>query len=61
MVILDQLKVLDDKHLVTAGIDPKIRVFNLENEKVIYKFQVHEVATILMICHKEWLYTYGYD
>ena len=36
--IIDLIKIIDDKYLITAGIDPKIRIWNIENEKLISKF-----------------------
>jgi WD40 repeat protein len=59
--IIDSIKVVEDKYLITAGIDPKIRIWNVETEKLISKFQVHSYSTIFMITHKEWIYSYGYD
>lgn len=38
MAIVDSLKVIEDKYLITAGIDPKIRIWNVETEKLISKF-----------------------
>jgi WD40 repeat protein len=36
--IVDSLKIIEDKYLITAGIDPKIRIWNVETEKLISKF-----------------------
>jgi len=38
MAIMDLIKIIDDKYVITAGIDPKIRIWNIENEKLISKF-----------------------
>ena len=38
MAIMDLVKIIDDKYVITAGIDPKIRIWNIENEKLISKF-----------------------
>jgi WD40 repeat protein len=39
--VMDLLKIIDDKYLITAGIDNKIRIWNIETEKLLTKFQVH--------------------
>ncbi len=31
--VLDSIKLIEDKYLMTAGIDPKIRVWNLDTER----------------------------
>jgi WD40 repeat protein len=61
MAINDLMKIIDDKYIITAGIDPKIRIWNIESEKLISKFQVHDYATVLMVCHKEYIFSYGFD
>lgn len=38
MAVIDLLKVIDDKYLIIGGIDSKIRIWNIENEKIISKF-----------------------
>ena len=61
MAIVDSLKLIEDRYLITAGIDPKIRIWNVETEKLISKFEVHTYSTIFMMCHKEFIFSYGYD
>ena len=61
MAIIDSIKTIDDKYLITAGIDPKIRIWNIETEKLISKFEVHQYSTIIMLYHKEYIFSYGYD
>jgi WD40 repeat protein len=61
MAIIDSIKIIDDKYVITAGIDPKIRIWNIETEKLISKFEVHQYSTILLIYHKEYIFSYGYD
>lgn len=39
--IIDSIKIIDDKYIITAGIDPKIRIWNLETEKIISEFEAH--------------------
>jgi hypothetical protein len=39
--IIDSLKLLEDKYLVTAGIDPKIRIWHIDNERILSEVQVH--------------------
>lgn len=61
MAIVDLIKIIDDKYIITAGIDPKIRIWNIETEKLISKFEAHIYSTHLMIYHKEFIFSYGYD
>ena len=61
MAILDLMKIIDDKYLIMGGIDSKVRIWNIESEKVISKFQIHPYMTILLACHKEYIISYGYD
>ena len=50
---------MEDSFLITAGIDPMIRVWNIELGKVINEFNVHLYSTIFMVCHKEFIFSYG--
>jgi WD40 repeat protein len=61
MAIIDSIKIIEDKYLITAGIDPKIRIWNIETEKLLSKFDVHTYSTILLVYHKEFTFSYGYD
>lgn len=38
---LDLVKVVEDKYLILAGLSDKVRLFNLDTEKLIFKFQPH--------------------
>lgn len=59
--IIDSIKIIDDKYIITAGIDPKIRIWNLETEKIISEFDAHQYSTLIMSFHKEFIFSYGYD
>lgn len=59
--IVDSLKLLEDKYIITAGIDPKVRIWNLESEKVLSKFKIHQHSTVFMAVYKDHIYSYGYD
>ena len=61
MSIIDSIKLIDDKYIITAGIDPKIRIWNLETEKIISEFEAHSYSTLIMSFHKECIFSYGYD
>jgi hypothetical protein len=39
--VIDLIKIVDDKYLVTAGIDPKVRVWSVDSERVVGKFALH--------------------
>jgi len=38
MALIDLLKIVDEKYLIQAGIDSKVRIWNVETEKMISKF-----------------------
>jgi WD40 repeat protein len=38
MAIMDLMKIIDDKYLIIAGIDSKVRIWNIDSEKIISKF-----------------------
>eukprot|EP00347_Sterkiella_histriomuscorum_P005755 403355392 len=59
--IIDSIKIIDDKYIITAGIDPKIKIWNLETEKTISEFDAHQYSTLIMSFHKEFIFSYGYD
>jgi len=40
----DLVKIIDDKYLVVAGLDNRLRVFNIDTEKLVLKFIPHEEA-----------------
>jgi len=61
MAIIDNLIAVDEKYLMTAGIDSKIRIWNIETEKLVGKFEAHTYSTIHTAFNKESLFTYGYD
>jgi WD40 repeat protein len=37
----DLIEIVDDKYLVCGGMDDRIRVFNIDTEKLIVKFEPH--------------------
>lgn len=43
--IIDQLKMYSPNFLLTAGIDSKIRLWNVESVKMVAKFEIHKFAT----------------
>ena len=43
--IIDCLKVLYPTYLITAGIDTKIRIWNIKNGKLFAKFEIHKHST----------------
>jgi len=43
--IIDCLKLLGPVYLVTAGIDSKIRLWNIKTEKLFAKFEIHKYST----------------
>lgn len=48
-------------YLVTAGIDSKIRLWNIKTEKLFAKFEIHKYSTQQLIIHNSNLYSYGHD
>lgn len=61
MAVIDIIKIIDDKYLITAGIDSKIRVWNPELDKMVAKFEAHDYSVLHMVCLKEHIFSYGYD
>lgn len=59
--IVDNIKIIDDKYIITSGIDPKIRIWNMETERIISEFDAHQYATTLMQIMKEFVFSYGSD
>lgn len=43
--VIDCLKVLWPTYLITSGIDSKIRIWNVQTEKLFKKFEIHKYAT----------------
>mmetsp|Transcript_9208 Transcript_9208/g.13965 ORF Transcript_9208/g.13965 Transcript_9208/m.13965 type:complete len:306 (-) Transcript_9208:1829-2746(-) len=44
---------------MTAGIDSKIRIWNIKAEKLLSKFEIHKYATQQLIVFNQTLYSYG--
>jgi WD40 repeat protein len=59
--IIDKIKVIDDRYLLCAGIDSKVRIWNIEKQQHVSKFQLHKYCVVHMVSHKEYIYSYGYD
>lgn len=57
--IIDCLKFLNNSYLITAGIDSKVRLYNIMTEKPFAKFEIHKYATQQIILVANTLYTYG--
>ena len=55
------MKLVEDRYLITAGIDNKIRIWNTDTDRVISKLNVHQYSTIFMVVHKEPIFSYGFD
>jgi WD40 repeat protein len=46
----DIIKIIDDQYLVVAGMDNRVRVFNIETEKLMVKFEPHdEISYVCLI------------
>ena len=59
--IIDCLRIIEDKYLVTAGIETKVRIWSIENEKMLQKFSLHPYSTSFLLNYKEYLISYGHD
>jgi len=59
--VVDKLKIIDDRYVICAGIDPKQRIWNIENQKQVSKFEMHGYCTSQMVIYKEFLISYGYS
>ena len=57
--VIDCLKVYDTHYLITAGIDTKIRVWNINTEQIEHKFEIHKYATQQLIVSQDLMYSYG--
>jgi len=53
--------LVEDRYLITAGIDQKIRIWNTDTDRIISKLNVHQYSTIFMVVHKESIFSYGFD
>ena len=58
--IIDLIKVQDDSRLFCAGIDPYLRIYDLDDATVT-KFKIHPYSTSHMIVFEDHVYTFGYD
>jgi len=61
VAILDCVKVIEDKYMITGGLDSKTRIWNLETEKLISKFEIHSNHSTLMVTYKEFIFSFGSD
>ena len=59
--IIDKIKIIDDRYLLCGGIDSKIRIWNIEKEQHVSKFQIHNYCLVHMVTNKEIIYSYGYE
>lgn len=59
--MVDKIKIIDDRYVICAGIDSKHRIWNIENQKQVSKFELHGYCTSQMVIYKEFLFTYGYS
>lgn len=57
--LIDCLKIFEPYYLITAGIDSKIRLWDIKTEQMCAKFEIHKYATQQMILVKNILYSYG--
>ena len=57
--IIDCIKILAPTYLITAGIDSKIRMWDIKSEKLFGKYEIHKYATQQLIVHNSILYSYG--
>lgn len=59
--VIDRIKIIDDRYIICAGIDPKQRIWNIENQRQVSKFEMHGYCTSQIVIYKEFLITYGYS
>ena len=59
--MIDKIKIIDYRYVICAGIDPKHRIWNIDNQKQVSKFELHGYCTSQMVTYKEFLITYGYS
>lgn len=43
--VVDKIKIIDDRYVVCAGIDSKHRIWNIESQKQVSKFELHGYCT----------------
>lgn len=61
IAILDCIKVIEDKYMLTAGLDMKTRIWNLESERLISKFEIHTNHTTHLLTYKDYIFSFGSD
>ena len=59
--VIDKVKIIDDRYMICAGIDSKHRIWNVENQRQVSKFEMHGYCTSQIVIYKEYLITYGYS